>query len=237
MASSILWPVANVVCFGINTIVTFSIGAGTPRLLTLKLRELLGSDLRTNKEISEWYPNLVTPSGWAFSIWSFIFMGEALSVTWQCFAPRELRELLIPAAPYLSTGFLLQGAWTVAFAQERIGLSAVLLGAVTACLAGAYSVTRQVSALNDEARAIGLEPHEGSVLGLGSTACTYLCTMPFAVHLAWLSVASLVNLNMFLSKTDLGSQGQLNAATASKWVACAGGVSKSIFEDREHGLK
>jgi hypothetical protein len=226
MLSTILWPFATVLSFGANTLVTFSIGTGMKGDLPNRLRELLRCQAdKSNAVISSLYPSLVTPAGWAFSIWSVIFVGEGLSLLWQCAAPRDLRELLVPAAPYLCAGFLLQGAWTVAFAQEKIALSAGLLAGVTACIAGAYRVTRQVSDLNDEARTYGLEPASGSRLGLGSTACTYLCTLPYGIHLAWLSVATLVNTNVALVKHGFNAATLVKAATATKCLAGVGGVS------------
>ena len=114
------WQVANVVTFGVNTLLTFTVGTA-PRsddnadpAETNFVKKLLAPDGSSNSEISAKYPTLVTPSGWAFSIWGIIFLSEGASVVWQLFTPVNVQIELEPAAPYLSGAFLLQVGRSVA---------------------------------------------------------------------------------------------------------------------------
>ena len=178
------WPLANVATFGLNTYLTFSIGAsrGSSGGFAKKLLCPHGKD---NSEISSRYPTLVTPAGWAFSIWGLIFLGEGASVVWQCFAPAEVQISLEPAAPYICSAFVLQGAWTVAFAQDKLGASTGLIFAITGCMATAYRLLQSARELHEEARTYGLGPTASSSsfadrwLGFGSTVCGVLCRFPY----------------------------------------------------------
>lgn len=179
------WPLANVATFGINTYLTFSIGAS--RGSGGFAKKLLCPDGKDNSEISARYPTLVTPAGWAFSIWGLIFLGEGASVVWQCFAPAEVQISLEPAAPYICSAFVLQGAWTVAFAQDKLGASTGLIFAISGCMAAAYALLQSARELHEEARTYGLEPTTSTTsssfadrwLGFGSTVCGALCRFPY----------------------------------------------------------
>ena len=87
--------------------------------------------LKTNKEVSEKYTHLLTPKGWAFAIWSYIFVLEAASVVLQTFEVAAddavLQSRLESAAPYLSSAFLIQGLWALAFGLEWLWISSALI--------------------------------------------------------------------------------------------------------------
>jgi len=212
-----LWPLANVAAFGINTYITFGVGASRG---PTAIKQLLCPDGKTNVEISTLYPTLVTPSGWAFSIWGLIFLSEGAAVVWHCVAPDEVQKALQPISPFLCGAFLLQAAWTVAFAKNKIGISSGLLLGITGCLVGAYNASQHARSLHEEARTFGLVPASDSFrdqwLGFGSAACSYLCRFPVSVHLAWVALASMVNINMWLVKSQGKAKSQMLLASATK---------------------
>lgn len=147
------WQLNNLVAYAGNTIVTFSIGS-SPRF-----SKVLGT--QTNKQISEKYPTLVAPSGYAFAIWGPIFLLEGASVIWQCF---QNDAAFKAASPFWCLGCLLQAGWTIAFAYEKIGLSSMLIGGIAASIGSAFACTTQ--------------------LGDHSTTAVVLGTLPFAMHTA-----------------------------------------------------
>ena len=57
------WHLRTVVVFGINVVASFGFGASD------RLAKLLNLPIKTNKEVSEKYPTLITPAGYTFSIW------------------------------------------------------------------------------------------------------------------------------------------------------------------------
>ena len=64
---------------------------------TDKLGKAIGA--KSNKQISERYPTLITPAGWAFAIWGPIFLLEGGFCYWQWNIPTN-SELLVAASPY-----------------------------------------------------------------------------------------------------------------------------------------
>ncbi len=74
------WQVASAWAFAWNTLANFSIGAAPA-----KWCQRLG--LEDNKAVSDAFPTLVTPAGWAFAIWGPIFALEGVFSYWQLSAP------------------------------------------------------------------------------------------------------------------------------------------------------
>ena len=68
-----MWQVANCVAYGLNVLVTYAVGSNGNAMLGAK----------SNREMSQLYPTLVTPQGKAFAIWGPIFLLEGASVVWQ----------------------------------------------------------------------------------------------------------------------------------------------------------
>merc|ERR1719231_1618785 len=77
----------------------------------------------TNSQLSKKYQALVTPAGWAFSIWGPIFILEAVFAIYQMFGNVRASETVEAIAyPYMWSCFA-QIMWTIVFAQEWIGVS------------------------------------------------------------------------------------------------------------------
>ena len=70
--------VANVLAYVVNTFVTF-----------ISMTGIFGL---TNGEVSAKYQTIITPAGWAFSIWGIIFTGELAFVVAQCFSSVACRS-------------------------------------------------------------------------------------------------------------------------------------------------
>ena len=51
---------------------------------------------KDNKEVSATYDTLLTPDGYAFSIWGVIFIGEALGLLYLCNVETPLTGVLVP---------------------------------------------------------------------------------------------------------------------------------------------
>jgi len=106
----------------------------------------------TNAEISEKYPTVITPSGWAFSIWGIIFTLELLAVIIQginfC-QPNHGSDFvnkMVNAVGYCwQLGWLGQIGWQFSFCRELMlpALASILL-AFAAFLASAIRLHRAV---------------------------------------------------------------------------------------------
>lgn len=139
----------------------------------------------SNTELSKKYMTIVTPSGWAFSIWGLIFTGEALFAVMQtdlykycCASQPSLKEsktLHRGIYWFWIAACVAQCCWTVAFAQEVIWLSFVFMISIWLSLAAILYRTYYI---------------EKSYLEY------WFLVAPFQIHIGWITAASFVNLNV-----------------------------------------
>ncbi|MGI4835941.1 MAG: hypothetical protein ACRYFK_21010 [Janthinobacterium lividum] len=96
----------------------------------------------SNGQISARHPTLLTPAGYAFSIWGVIFFGLIFYAVWQLL-PRQ-RAAALPArlTPPLTLAVLATTAWTLVFSYELIGASLVVMLALLGLLALSYARAR-----------------------------------------------------------------------------------------------
>jgi hypothetical protein len=193
------WQKLNLAAFGANTLVTYALGS------TDKIGKLIGA--KSNKQMSDKYPTLVTPKGYAFAIWAPIFLLEGGFSVWQLY---QSDSNLLAASPYWCTGCMLQAAWTIAFAFDNVTFSTVLLGGIAAAVGSAYSCIQRIDTS-------------------GSTVDYVLSAFPFALHAGWLVAATLVNINIATVAAKASPQLQLRLAWASEIVAAVLGTTLSVY--------
>jgi hypothetical protein len=151
----------NLAAYVLNAIITY-----------VSLTGIFGE---TNTDLSKKYQTLVTPAGWAFSIWGPIFIWEGVFAVVQMLPRFRGSGVVQLASPWWWGACLCQCVWTFAFAQEVIPLSLLMMLGILACLAGLVMRTD----------------------GLQLTWGEYLCLRaPFCLHLGWIICASAVNTNV-----------------------------------------
>lgn len=154
-----------------------ALGALVANVAFTYLSQAMGLGYGTNAEISDRYPSLFTPAGYAFSIWGVIYAAAIAYGVYQVL-PGQRGNLTCErlAWPWAMLNLLSIG-WLVAFSYERIALS---LGILAAMLIVS-------SLLYDRAHA-GFESRRLSAWG----------RVPFALTFAWLSVATIANTAVWL---------------------------------------
>jgi hypothetical protein len=96
----------------------------------------------SNGAMSARHPTLLTPAGYAFSIWGVIFTGLVVYTVWQLL-PRQRNSALVAAlTPPLTLAVLVTTAWTLVFSYGYIGSSLVVMLTILALLAWCYARTR-----------------------------------------------------------------------------------------------
>lgn len=84
--------ILNAVAYAVNLVVTYGIG-------------VLGiGGLPNNSELSEKYPTLITPAGWAFAIWAIIFISQGVFVVAQFFKKYRADPLVQDGVGYWYVG-------------------------------------------------------------------------------------------------------------------------------------
>ena len=132
---------------------------------------------QTMAEASARYPTPLTPAGYAFGIWGLIFLGLLIYAIWQLLPAQ--RTLVLPdlVARPLALAAVGTGAWVVLFAYDQIGWSVLAMLVILGSLIIAYGEARELVRA-DQA------PHWVSI--------------PLALFLGWISVATVVNLTLGL---------------------------------------
>ncbi len=148
---------------------------------------------------------MITPAGWAFSIWGVIYAGEAIFTASQAFnlwAPDHF--MLKRLAPWWAAACGLQALWCAAFrpwakAPRHFWLSSALLAAEAFALGGAHHVIRS------------------SLSGM-SWQNYWTMHVPLSLHFGWISAAAIVNLNSFAALT-LSHTAQVYVALTSVYTS------------------
>lgn len=139
--------------------------------------------------VSAQYPTLLTPAGYAFSIWGLIFTAMAVYAAWQLLPAQHASRLPDAVAKPLVVANLASAAWVVLFAYELIFSGVFTMLVILGALILAYGRARR-RVLADKA------PRWVSV--------------PLALYLGWISVASVINVTIGLQQ--LGWQPTENVA-------------------------
>jgi len=151
----------NLVALVLNTVITYT--------------SITGVFGKTNTELSAKYQTLVTPSGWAFSIWGPIFIWEAIFVVAQLFPRFRQSEVVLRMSPWWWALYVVQCCWTFAFAQDQVTLALIFMLLILASLLG-------ISWSTDD-------------LAL-SAAEYFLLRAPLSLQLGWIICAAGVNVSV-----------------------------------------
>lgn len=134
---------------------------------------------QTMGAVSAKYPTLLTPAGYAFSIWGLVFLGLSFYAVWQLLPAQRALPLPDALAKPLALANVATGAWVVLFAYELILPSAGVMLVILITLVSAYGRARR------------------RVLAHAAPAWT---SVPLALFLGWISVALVINLTIGLQQ-------------------------------------
>ena len=174
--SSSSWAILNGLVYIVNVAVTYGIGVGG-----------FLDFLPTNAQISAKYQTLLTPSGWAFSIWGGIFLLQAIWVLYPWVRSGESSSSMHIVRYNHLWIVLLQAAWTWAFSHEWIIASAVIMMALAVVL---WKTTVRLWNTTEQ------EPEQHASSSSTSYYYYVLQVLPFTLHTGWITVATAVNLNV-----------------------------------------
>jgi len=128
----------------------------------------------TPKEVSAKYESVITPAGYAFSIWSLIYLGILAFSVYQIL-PRNVSRFRGVRTLFIAS-CVLNCAWIFFWHQERIGICLVILIGLAAVLG---LITLQMRSTNGFKEAL-------------------FTSAPFGLYFGWVSCAMLVNLMVWL---------------------------------------
>ena len=138
---------------------------------------------KTIGEVSDQYPTLFTPAGYAFSIWGIIYLGLIIySIVQLLPSQRKYRVYDRLAMPLLATS-LLSIAWVVSFSYEAVTISEAII------------VAMLITSLVLFVRSKGDTDETSSVKWI---------RVPFSLYAGWLSVATIASTATWLYSLNGG---------------------------------
>jgi benzodiazapine receptor len=140
---------------------------------------------KSTVELSDKYPVLTTPAGYAFSIWSLIYLGLIAFAVYQALpAQRFNPRVRALDGPFLLT-CLANIGWILVWHYELVALSIVLMLVLLAALIVIYArLARSRTQAN--------------------TVQRWVVDVPFSLYLGWISVATIVNATVVLYAAGWG---------------------------------
>ena len=180
--------------------------------------------LPSNPQVSAQFPTLITPAGFAFAIWSIIFMSQAIYVIVQLLPPYRNTPLVQEGVGYNYVGACVaQATWAVLFAFEMIPLSAVAMVAILYFLARIVRNQHSIRTKSDSEATY--EPVQSGVLDF------WFLVFPFAIHGAWIVVAAFVNISIVLVFYGASANLQFGLAIVSLILLVLAGAEALLKTD------
>lgn len=143
---------------------------------------------RDTREISDMFKNLLTPAGFAFSIWSVIYVLLIGFAIYAFVAERKGRTSAAAPGPWFAVSCVLNMAWLFCWHYLLIELSVVVMLLLLLSIIMIYIRTR-------------LHGERLEVLDI------VFVKLPFSMYLGWISVATIVNISALCTKYEFGNAG------------------------------
>ncbi|MEK3899497.1 MULTISPECIES: tryptophan-rich sensory protein [unclassified Paenibacillus] len=154
-------------------------------------------------EISDRYHTYLTPAGYAFSIWSLIYLLLAGFIIYQFRKGTGGRDSVQRIGIWFMLSCIFNMGWLLLWHYLYIELSLVAMVLLLLSLIVIYRKTRFIA-----------DPTTGE---------KWLVKLPFSLYLGWISVATIVNVSVVLVKNDWGGFG-LSGILWAVIMLCVGAV-------------
>jgi hypothetical protein len=160
-------------------------------------------------EISGKYENLLTPAGYAFSIWGLIYLQLILFAGYQArslFSKQHEDKFVLDIGPYFISSNIFNAAWVIAFSKDQIGLSICIMILLF------LSLIKIVLNTN-------MERWDAPF------STIFFIWWPFSFYFGWVNVAMIANLSVFFK--SVGWNGA--PLTEEFWAIAILTVAAAIF--------
>lgn len=143
---------------------------------------------RTTGELSDMYPSLFTPAGFTFSIWGVIYLLLLVFVIYQAKGlfgktNEKVVRILQQIGPWFFISCLANASWIYVWHHQMIFVSLLIMLVIIFSLIRIYiklGIGRKVVSKGEQ----------------------FLVHLPFSVYLAWISVATIANIAIWLVAID-----------------------------------
>lgn len=143
---------------------------------------------QTNATISAKYHTLITPAGYAFSIWGIIFLGLLIFAVYQALPAQAANRRFRAAGPWIILNAVCNAIWSPIFNQEWIGVALLVI------LVMFFSLLMVIEKLEINPRTDTPDPAPARE--------TWLARIPFLIYFGWLTVATILNITLYLKASE-----------------------------------
>ena len=157
----------------------------------------------TNGEVSDKYHTLITPAGYAFAIWGLIFLGLLAFAVYQALPSQRTNPRFRAVGWWVVLNTLCNAIWSPLFNNERIGMALIVI------LVMLFSVAIIEQRLLMRPHVPVVAPDLDATLPESptSSAQTWLARIPFSLYFGWLTVATILNVAVYLKATEFNLLG------------------------------
>ncbi|UFH55452.1 tryptophan-rich sensory protein [Spirosoma sp. KNUC1025] len=158
---------------------------------------------RTNSDISHQYQTLITPAGYAFSIWGLIFLGLLAFAIYQALPSQRTNSRFRAIGWWVVLNAFCNAIWSPLFNTEHIGLALIVILVMLFSLV----VIEQHLLERTHIPIIEIDP-DATLPEVAATPMeTWLARIPFSIYFGWLTVATILNVAVYLKATDFSLMG------------------------------
>lgn len=182
---------------------------------------------QTNGDVSGRYHTLITPAGYAFSIWGLIFLGLLAFAIYQALPAQRINLRFRAIGGWVVLNAFCNAIWSPLFNNERIGLA---LGVILVMLFSSAMIEQHLLA-RPHVPLLPVNPAATLPESAVSPAETWLARIPFSIYFGWLTVATILNVAVYLKATKFSLLG-LNEQTWAIAVLIVGILAGTIVFNR-----
>ncbi len=158
---------------------------------------------KTNGEISDKYHTLITPAGYAFSIWGLIFLGLLAFAIYQALPSQRTNPRFRAVGWWVVLNAFCNAIWSPLFNNERIGLALLVILVMLFSLV----IIEQRLLERQPVPLIATDPDATLPESAASAMETWLARIPFSIYFGWLTIATILNVAVYLKATDFSLMG------------------------------
>ncbi len=174
---------------------------------------------QTNGDVSRKYHTLVTPAGYAFAIWGLIFLGLLAFAVYQALPSQRTNSRFRAIGWWVILNAFCNAIWSPLFNTEHIDLALLI---ILVMLFSLVVIEQRLLIRRDSGGYAGtgaaLLPIDPDMTLPESSAPlleTWLARIPFSMYFGWLTVATILNVAVYLKATDVSLIGLSESAWAT----------------------
>jgi tryptophan-rich sensory protein len=158
---------------------------------------------QTNGDVSNKYHTLVTPAGYAFSIWGIIFLGLLAYAVYQALPSQRENPRFRAAGWWVVLNAFCNAIWSPLFNNEQIGLALLVI------LVMLFTLVIIEQRLLARPHVSVVAPDLDATLpeSAATPTETWLARIPFSIYFGWLTVATILNVAVYLKATEFSLMG------------------------------